>query len=103
VKRVDAHTLHLELLGGAMFKTSFERLYRRDENPLRVGERVELKSFSATILEVDGAGHPRRMAFKFDRALDEPGLRLFAWHDKQLKPVSLADGESALYRWQRPF
>jgi hypothetical protein len=75
--RADARTLILETLDGAMLNTLPERIVLRSNEELFVGDRFQTGTFTAEILEADDRG-PTRVAYEFDRNLDDPGLALVA-------------------------
>jgi hypothetical protein len=73
--RTDARTLILEPLDQAMLNTPAEQIVRSREEGLFVGDRFQTGIFTAEILEADDRG-PTRVAYEFDRNLDDPALAL---------------------------
>ena len=86
-----------------MMATPFETMYRADDEPLRVGDTIELTGLRVSVIAVGERG-PTRISFQFDRPLNDPSLRFIAWRDSRMGRVEIpAVGESVLLPWQRPF
>ncbi len=65
---------------------TFNTLFRGDDEPFGVGQRVELPDLAVEVLSVDGAGSPTATQFDFSCSLDSPSLYWLQWH---WKPVGL--------------
>lgn len=74
VTRVDADTLEVEPDGGYL-AVDVDRIHRRVDRPLEVGETVELPDVTAEILALASDGRPARVAFHFKVPLSDPSLR----------------------------
>lgn len=57
----------------------FDRLFRRPDESLALGERVALTGVTVEVTEVDDAGRVSEAKFHFDVDLDDPSLRWFRW------------------------
>ncbi|MFZ5470270.1 MAG: hypothetical protein ACOZIN_12615 [Myxococcota bacterium] len=92
--RTAEDALELEVVGGHMLSTVFEQMVRAPQFPLREGDQVTLRGFTATVREASSQG-PRRLAFRFDRPLDDPSLLFLEWKEGALRPLELPKvGES---------
>jgi hypothetical protein len=92
--RTSANTLEAEILDGSMMGSLFEKLYR--DSPLVEGDVLDRGLLRVEILEADARG-PTRLAFRFDRPLDDESLVLLAWTAGDLRRVPTPSvGESVL-------
>lgn len=99
--RTSENRLEIEVLGGNMLDTEFERLFRSARFPLKVGERVELDGMTVSVLEVHATG-PSKIALEFDRRLEDPGLWFLVWKDGHLRKMELPGvGESVVLPRER--
>ncbi len=99
VQRPDQNTLELMPLGEPMLASEAEGLLRSPMHGFVVGDRVDLKEFSATVLEVDGT-RPRRVRFAFKRPLEDPHYVFIHWKDSHFELLPLpAIGQTTM--WQR--
>jgi hypothetical protein len=73
VRRVDAHTIDLDVLSSDVSDAFAGSIYRGRQQPLLLGERVRLPGMDVQVLAVLD-GNPWRLRFRFDRALDDPHL-----------------------------
>jgi hypothetical protein len=80
ITRSDARTLRVHL-DDALFNVPMTRYYRAPELRFAVGDRVALPGLSIEVLDVDAAGDPDTLRFRFDVALEDASLRWLAWHD----------------------
>ena len=71
------------MLGG-----EFERFFRTAAFPLKPGDRVDLCGITVDVLAVNATG-PTRVAFTFDRPLEDPTLCFLMWRDKGLRKATL--------------
>jgi len=86
--RTGARTLELRIPEGRMLTSPAERFHRSAGDPLERGDRVRDELFEVEVLADDGRG-PTRVAFRFDRPLDDPGLLFLGWTEDGLRPVTL--------------
>ena len=87
-RRTDDRTLEMTVSGGALAVPH-----------LHAGDAVQLTDLRATVLDA-GANGVRRVAFRFDRSLDDPALRLLVWKDGRLRRVPPpTDGETLELPW----
>lgn len=72
--------LNLQIVdqAGAFLGSTNERFLRAAEDTLHPGEEISTRAFMVEILEV-GLRGPTRIAFHFDRSLQDPTLRLMTW------------------------
>jgi hypothetical protein len=73
--RTAPDTLELALTGGSITAPD-----------LQLGDVVALDGMRATVLAADGRG-PSRVAFQFDRPLDDPTLWFLTWRDDHLEHI----------------
>ena len=60
------------------------------------GQVIETDGLRITVLRVNEEGRPQEARFAFDRPLEDPSLRWFAWRDGAYRPFPLpAPGESS--------
>jgi hypothetical protein len=79
-----------------MLRSTFEELYRDSQHSLLPGTTVDRGLIRAEIL-AGTSGGPTRVAFHFDRDLDDPSLSFLIWQDGELRPAVLpAIGEEKL-------
>jgi len=58
-------------------------LFRPEDLPFRAGERVELSRMSVEVIDVDRAGQPVEVQFRFAVSLDDPSLSWLQWNWKK--------------------
>lgn len=96
LRRAGPRTLELETAPGeAMMNSAFETLYRGPDRPLRPGAVLDRGLFRAEIQAANGQG-PTRVAFHFDRDLDDPQLCFLVWRDGRLVELDADDWENPL-------
>jgi hypothetical protein len=78
VHRTDAHTLRL-VGDDAMLKIPVETLLRDGALPFVPGAEHRGPGLAVTVEAVDAAGRATVVSARFDRPLDDPGLRFFAF------------------------
>jgi len=101
VTRTDENRLEIEVLGGNMLGTEFERLFRSARFPLKEGERIKLEGVVVSILEVS-AGGPSKIALEFDRRLEDPSLWFLVWKGGHLRKMEMPGiGESVVLPRER--
>lgn len=59
-------------------------LFRDDKHPLALGQRIQLTGMTAEVVELSKEGWPSRVAFNFDKPVDDPS---FLWY--RVERVSL--------------
>jgi hypothetical protein len=85
VTRAGERTLVLTLDEGFIHDT-FSRIFRNEREPLRPGATVKTSAVEVTVLESGPGGRPGKVRFRFERALDDPTLRLVTWVDRGFVP-----------------
>ena len=88
LKQTAADTLELSTPAGTLFDGPWVQSIRRPDRGLARGSVIHLRDFSATVLD-DDQGRPTRVAFRFDRPLEDPSLVLLAVVDGKLKRYAL--------------
>ncbi len=86
--RTGMDSFELEVVGGRMLSTAYERVFRGSDPALRAGARVALDGATATVLDADEVG-PKRVAFHFAVPLEDPSLLILEWRDGKLQPMAL--------------
>jgi hypothetical protein len=61
------------------FYDEFNSLFRPEDLPFRAGEQVELTGMSVEVIDIDSAGQPRQVLFRFAVSLDDPSLSWLQW------------------------
>jgi hypothetical protein len=87
--RPAANTLVVSTVQGAWLRNAGELFFRREDQPLRAGDKLTYPTLSAEVLR-DDDGHPTSMRFVFDRNLDDPSL------------VFVVATERGIMRWKVP-
>jgi len=77
VRRLDARTLHLRPEGGFLSEPD-AMLVRDREHPMRRGDRVVLTGLTIEIVASTPDHRPAEVTFRFDRPLEDPGIRWLA-------------------------
>lgn len=85
IGREDDHTLVLESSGASLFGSSLHRYTLGPGWRPRLGDTIELPSFSAEIAEVDDAGAVTVLRFRFREPLSSPRLH---FHPPALRAVA---------------
>lgn len=84
--RVSDTVLDVEIVGGHLMGTEWEKLFRR--RPLPVGDVVPWGDATVEVLAADGTG-PTRLRLRSSRSLDDPGVAWLAYVDGRLAPTAL--------------
>jgi hypothetical protein len=101
VTRTGPNRIELEVLGGSMLGTEFERLFRSPRYPFRAGDTVQICYMTVTVLEVGTTG-PSRIAVEFDRPLEDSSFCFLAWKDGRFQKFALpAEGASVVLPRER--
>jgi hypothetical protein len=58
-------------------------LFRDDEHPFAVGDRVELQGRTVEVLKVSERGVPLKVVYRFERSLDDPHFVWLYWDDEE--------------------
>ena len=90
VHRPDGHTLVVRPQYG-YYVWVLDGLFRSQEHPLLPGNRVELTGMTAEILDVSPNNTVTKVAFKFDRPLEDRSLRWLKWQDGDFTPFELPE------------
>lgn len=99
LSRTGARTLELEVVDGQMLASDGEHLFRSPREPLVAGDVLDDRIFRVEILRGNDRG-PTRVAFHFDREIDDPSLVFLAWTDDGLGPAEPpARGESLTFEY----
>ncbi len=94
LSRLDKFTIEIDLEGGFM-AADFDRIYRDSSHPLKKGEQVELSGMMATVLTLTEDQRPQKVAFRFEKPLEDESLKFLAWNKNTTYNVRLPDiGES---------
>lgn len=83
VTRVDAQTLTVHPQDG-YFAWKFDRLFRNDRCPMRLGHQVELTGMTVEVTALTDDGRPAEATFRFQVPLEHPSLRWLQWKDGAL-------------------
>jgi hypothetical protein len=83
VTREDLRTLVIESEHGWLYD-AFDRLFRHPSVPFTAGERISAKDFTATVRATTDDGRPLRVAFRFNRPLEDPSLRWIGFDGAKL-------------------
>jgi hypothetical protein len=85
IRRPDENTLEIAPRAGYL-NFFLDRLFRNDDHPLSVGEKVVLQRMTATVLSLTNDGRPAVVSFRFDYPLEHPSLRWIRWCKGQFVP-----------------
>jgi hypothetical protein len=80
ISRVDAKTLMIRPEDG-YFAWKFDRLFRSDDCPMHLGQRVELAGMTVEVKALTDDGRPAEATFTFAVPLEHPSLRWLKWKD----------------------
>ena len=87
VTRTHPNRVEIEVIGGSMLGTEFERLFRAVRFPLRAGETIALHRAKVTVLEL-GATGPSKVAVEFDCPLEDSSIWFMAWKEGHLRKTA---------------
>jgi len=97
ITRTGPNQFEVQVLGGELLSTPFERLMRSEHYPYQPGEVVSLQGFTITILET-GVWGPSRFRLTMDGPLESPDYVFLAWQAGRLSPIDWpAIGKSARF------
>jgi hypothetical protein len=99
LRRPDPHTLELETPHGTLLDGAWATLFRAPTRLLPAGSVLPLWGLEVEVL-ADRGGLPTRVAFHFEKRLDDPELRFLAWQDGAFRRFALppVGGELVLPR-----
>ncbi|MGB2986365.1 MAG: hypothetical protein WBE26_10825 [Phycisphaerae bacterium] len=80
VRRPDERTLVIRPERGYLAWV-FDRLFRGENHPMLLGERVELTGMTVEVTALTVDGRPAEAAFRFAVPLEDPSLRWLYWKD----------------------
>jgi hypothetical protein len=84
ITRVDPQTLVVRPEGGYEARP----VLRNPDNPMRIGQRIQLAGMTVTITRLLPAGNPAAASFQFDIPLDDPSLCFLQWQDGRFIPFT---------------
>ncbi len=67
----------------------FDRTFRDDDHPLKLGERIELTGLTIEITALTEDGRPAEAAFRFATTLEDPSFRWVQWKDGVYVPFAV--------------
>jgi len=103
LSRPSENVLIMEVLDGTMLQTDFELLMRAPQYPFHEGDQVFLDQLAVRILETKD-GKPKKVAFTFEKPLDDPTLCFLEWSNGKLRRAKLPRvGETISLKKQVPF
>lgn len=88
VTRTDEKTLVLEPSEGFLHDP-LSSVFRSPSLPMSVGQQVTLSNMTATVLSVSPQGIPTRVAFRFERVLEDSSYLWVIWKDRGFVPFPL--------------
>lgn len=83
LKRLDSHTLQMEVLKGEMLREPIEHILFTFSNPLAVGDVIGSGIFTAAIEEIKQG--PSKVRFTFEKPLDDESYVFFYWNGAALE------------------
>jgi hypothetical protein len=88
IERLDDRSLRVRPQLGFMQSAS-EQVLRSPRRPLRVGDVVEIRGFSAQITALMPDGRPAEAVVRFETRLEDRSLRWFCWSGAGYEPFRL--------------
>ena len=91
--RIDDRHMELEIVGGQLFTSPMERLFRSARRPLRPGDYRDLDGLIITVLETGGAG-PSRMRLEFAESPESDRYQILVFLDggfRRIQPPSAGE------------
>jgi len=103
VERIDEMTITVRPRGGYLV-TVLDRLFRDDQDPFSVGEKITLTGMTVEVTELTDEGRPAEAAFTFSVGLEDVSLRWLQYKEGKYIPFSPpAVGESVKLPGFNPF
>ena len=87
LRRPDAQTLLVRPARGFITEP-FERLFRDERNPMKIGERVALSDVTVEVTQIADGWQPAEALFRFAVPLEDDSLRWLAWRDGEFQPFT---------------
>jgi hypothetical protein len=78
--RVDERTLNVRISGG-LFADPLGRLFRAKDDPMKVGEEVQLTGMNVHVTKLTENGDPQEVVFRFSVPLEDSSLRWLKWKE----------------------
>jgi hypothetical protein len=98
ITRTDSHTLIVRT-DAPMLSAPFETVFRDRDEPLHIGDSVELDAARVTVREMAAVG-PTKIEVRFREPIGPPSLRLLIWKERRLVPLdSLEIGQESTIPW----
>lgn len=86
LRRPDARSLDIEVLNGEILGSLFERLFRTEDNPLKMGDRIPLRGMALEITEMGTRG-PTRLQLESERDFDGDAYQFLVWKDLAIQRI----------------
>jgi hypothetical protein len=103
VHRIDERTITVRPRGGYLV-TVLDRLFRDDQDPFSVGEKIKLTGMTVEVTELTDKGRPAEAAFTFGVELEDSTLRWLQYRDGRYVPfIPPAVGQSVELPGFNPF
>jgi hypothetical protein len=103
IERTDERTLLIRPEKGFL-SWVFERLFRDEQLPWSVSERIELTGVTIEVMDLTADGRPAVVAFRFDARLEDPSLRWLQFKDQVWQPFTPpAVGQRVVLPAGKPF
>jgi hypothetical protein len=81
IRRVDDRSLAIRPEGGYL-RWPMDRIFRSEQRPLRLHEKIVLSGMSVEVTELTEAGDPAEALFRFDVPLEDRAFRWLCYRDK---------------------
>lgn len=85
ITRTDERTLVVWPSAG-FFQEPLSRVFRSATLPFAAGDKVTLSNLTAEVLEASSEGTPQKVAYHFDRPLEDAQLTFVSWVDRGFVP-----------------
>ncbi len=103
VHRINERTITVSPRGGYLV-TILDRLFRDDQDPFSVGEKIKLTDMTVEVIELTDNGRPAKAAFTFSVDLEDESLRWLQYKEGEYVPFNPpAVGESVELPGFNPF
>ena len=100
ITRTGEHSFELEALDGRLLDLPFPSLFRGEQHPFAIGDRVEVDLHTVEVLAVEGPS-PTHVAFTFHVPLDDPSLVFLVYEDQAVRRYTFPDvGDIDLLTWE---
>lgn len=88
ITRTDEHTIILEPTEGFLHDP-LSSVFRSPSLPMTVDQQITLSNMTATVLAISPQGTPTRVAFRFQRVLEDSSYLWVIWNDRGFVPFPL--------------